>query len=225
MRRPRPPPAAAPGAFCGRAGGGARGGPRAAAGGGARRWSVFARLFIVFFLAAAAGLTVMSQAAGIMAAYGAQTVFALGATTFITGAIAAARIAGGALVDRLAIPHVACGAHLIAGVGSLLLLVRPSAWIAVPGLSMIGIGYGLMSGVTAGAIGRYWHRNLFGRVAGLLYIAWCGAAISLPVLAGWLFDRTQNYGGAMLIAAAVNTLGALLAVTLPRRAPPAAAAV
>ena len=197
----------------------------AAAAGGNRRWSVFARLFIVFFLAAAAGLTVMSQAAGIMAAYGAQTVFALGATTFITGAIAAARIAGGALVDRLAIPHVACGAHLIAGVGSLLLLVRPSAWIAVPGLSMIGIGYGLMSGVTAGAIGRYWHRNLFGRVAGLLYIAWCGAAISLPVLAGWLFDRTQNYGGAMLIAAAVNTLGALLAVTLPRRAPPAAAAV
>ncbi|HMN80340.1 MAG TPA: MFS transporter [Burkholderiaceae bacterium] len=197
----------------------------AAAAEGDRRWSVFARLFIVFFLAAAAGLTVMSQAAGIMAAYGAQTVFALGATTFITGAIAAARIAGGALVDRLAIPHVACGAHLIAGVGSLLLLVRPSAWIAVPGLSMIGIGYGLMSGVTAGAIGRYWHRNLFGRVAGLLYIAWCGAAISLPVLAGWLFDRTQNYGGAMLIAAAVNTLGALLAVTLPRRAPPAAAAV
>lgn len=134
----------------------------AAAAEGDRRWSVFARLFVVFFFAAAAGLMVMSQAAGIMAAYGAQTAFALGATTFITGAIAAARIAGGALVDRLAIPQVACGAHLIAGAGSLLLLALPSTWIAVPALSMIGMGYGLMSG-------------------------------------------------------GVNTLGALLAITLPRR--------
>ncbi len=186
-----------------------------------RRWTVFARLFAVFFLAAAAGLTVMSQAAGIMTAYGARTGFALGATTFITGAIAAARIGGGALVDRFAIPQVACGAHLVAGAGSLLLLAWPSPWVAVPGLSMIGVGYGLMSGVTAGAIGRYWHRNLFGRMAGRLYIAWCVAAITLPVLAGWLFDRSHSYDGAMLIAAGVNALGALLAVTLPRRAPPA----
>ena len=48
-----------------------------------------------FFLAAAAGLMVMSQAAGIVQAYGGQTALAVGATTFITGAIAAARVAIG----------------------------------------------------------------------------------------------------------------------------------
>jgi len=80
----------------------------------ARHWGLFARLFTVFFLAASAGLMVMSQAAGILQAYGSTTLFALGGTSFITGAIAAARIGGGWLIDRFAVPRVACMAHLIA---------------------------------------------------------------------------------------------------------------
>ena len=182
----------------------------------ARRWDIFARLFAVFFLAAAAGLMVMSQAAGILQAYGAKTVFALGATTFITGAIAAARIGGGWLVDRFAIPRVAACAHLLALCGSLLLLSWPSAVMAVPALSLIGMGYGFVSGATAGAIAQYWHKNAFGRVASQIYIAWCIAAITLPVLAGHLYDRTHGYQSAMMLAAAVNVLGAVLATTLPR---------
>jgi MFS transporter, OFA family, oxalate/formate antiporter len=181
-----------------------------------RRWSLFARLFGVFFLAAAAGLMVMSQSAGILQAYGAATAFALGGTTFITGAIAAARIGGGWLVDRFEVPWVASGAHLIALAGSLLLLVFPGPAVAVLAMTLIGMGYGFVSGLTAGAIARYWHKNVFGRVASQLYIAWCVAAVSLPVVAGWLFDRTQAYHGAMMIAAVGNLLGAMLATSLPR---------
>jgi len=181
-----------------------------------RRWSLFARLFGVFFLAAAAGLMVMSQSAGILQAYGAATAFALGGTTFITGAIAAARIGGGWLVDRFEVPWVACGAHLIALAGSLLLLAFPGPAVAVLAMTLIGMGYGFVSGLTAGAIARYWHKNVFGRVASQLYIAWCVAAVSLPVVAGWLFDRTQAYHGAMMIAAVGNLLGAMLATSLPR---------
>jgi hypothetical protein len=51
-----------------------------------------------------------------------------------------------------------------------------------------------------------------------LYIAWCIAAISLPVLAGWLYDQTQGYDQAMRIAAGVNLLGAMLALSLPATA-------
>ncbi len=177
---------------------------------------VFLLLFGVFFLAAAAGLTVMSQAAGIIQAYGGKTGLALGATTLITGAIAAARVGGGWLVDRYAIPRVAAGAHLWSLAGALLLTLWPGPLVAVPALAMIGMGYGIVSGLTAGAIAQYWHRNAFGRIAGRLYIAWCIAAISLPVLAGWLYDRTQGYGAAVLIATGVNVLGMLLALRLPR---------
>ncbi|HPA90321.1 MAG TPA: MFS transporter [Quisquiliibacterium sp.] len=179
------------------------------------RWGLFARMFAVFFLAAAAGLTVMSQAAGIVQAYGGRTGLALGATTFITGAIASARIGGGWLVDRFSVPQVATFAHLWSLAGALALTFWPGPLVAVPTLAMIGMGYGFMSGLTAGAITQYWSRNAFGHVAGRLYIAWCIAAITLPILAGWLFDRTQGYGAAVMIAGGGNLLGALVAMGLP----------
>jgi MFS family permease len=188
-----------------------------ATGGGDARRDIFARLFIVFFLAAAAGLTVLSQAAGILRAYGAGTAVALGGTAFVTGAIAAARLTGGWLVDRFQPSQVGAAAHALALAGALLLVVRPSPTTAVAGLTMIGCGYGLVSGLSAGAIAQYWHRDAFGRVAGRLYVAWCLAAISLPMLAGWLYDRTQAYQGAMMVAAAGNLLGAAVALTLPKR--------
>ena len=95
-------------------------------------------------------------------------------------------------------------------------LVFPGPAVAVLAMTLIGMGYGFVSGLTAGAIARYWHKNVFGRVASQLYIAWCVAAVSLPVVAGWLFDRTQAYHGAMMIAAVGNLLGAMLATSLPR---------
>jgi len=39
------------------------------------------------------------------------------------------------------------------------------------------------------------------------------------VLAGWLFDRTQGYASAVLIAAGVNVVGILVAIGLPARKP------
>src|SRR5206468_1584461 len=121
-------------------------------------------------------------------AYGGAATLAVEATTGITAAIALARISGGWLVDRLAVPHVMCAAHAVALCGGLLLTLLPSPAIAVLGLGMIGLGYGFVSGSTAGSIGIYWRTADYGRVAGRTYIAWCLAAVSLPVLAGYLFD-------------------------------------
>ncbi|HEU5320345.1 MAG TPA: MFS transporter, partial [Methylomirabilota bacterium] len=79
-----------------------------------RRRAVFWRLWFVFFLAASAGLMVLSQAAGIIIAYGGTSALAVYGTTFIAGTIAAARLAGGWMVDWLTIPAVAAGAHAVA---------------------------------------------------------------------------------------------------------------
>jgi MFS transporter, OFA family, oxalate/formate antiporter len=183
-----------------------------------RLGSTFFLLATVFFLAAAAGLTVLSQAAAIVQAYGGAAALAVGATTFITGAVGAARIAGGWLVDHFAAARVGVGAHLSSLAGAVLLSLVPSPLSAAIGLGLIGIGYGLVSGLTAGGIAQYWHKNQFGLVASRLYIAWCAAAITLPVIAGALFDRTGSYGSAVWIAAGINVLGALAALRLPARA-------
>ena len=177
----------------------------------------FYLLATVFFLAAAAGLTVLSQAAAIVQAYGGSTALAVGATTFITGAVGAARIAGGWLVDHFQAARVGLGAHVCSLAGALMLSLVPTALTAALGLGLIGVGYGIVSGLAAGAVAQYWHKNQFGRVASRLYIAWCAAAISLPVLAGALFDRTGSYASAVWIAAGINVLGALIASRLPVR--------
>jgi MFS family permease len=180
-----------------------------------RRPAVFWRLSLVFFLAASAGLMVLSQAAGIISAYGGATALAVYGTTFIAGSIAAARVGGGWMVDWLSIPSVAVGAHAVALAGNVALTLWPGPWVAVVALTLVGLGYGLISGVTAAAVAVYWRRALYGRMVSRIYLAWCAAAIILPIVAGRLFDLTQSYGAAILIGAVANVLGVLLALGLP----------
>jgi len=184
---------------------------------GERRRPVFWRLWLVFFLAASAGLMVLSQAAGIITAYGGATPLAVYGTTFIAGTIAAARLGGGWMVDWLTIPTVAAGAHVVALAGNVALTLWPGPGVSVVALALVGLGYGLISGVTAAAVAVYWRRALYGRVASRIYLAWCAAAIILPIAAGRLFDLTQSYGAAILIAAVGNALGVLVALGLPRQ--------
>ena len=184
---------------------------------GERRRAVFWRLSVVFFLAASAGLMVLSQAAGIIAAYGGAAALAVYGTTFITATIAGARLGGGWMVDWLAIPTVAAGAHAVALAGNVALTLWPGPLVSVFSLALVGLGYGVISGVTAAAVGVYWRRAVYGRVASRVYLAWSAAAIVLPIIAGRLFDLTQGYGTAVLIAAGANVLGILVSVGLPRR--------
>ena len=176
----------------------------------------FLKLSTTFFLAASAGLMVLSQAREIVGAYGGAATLAVATTTGITGAIALARISGGWLVDRFAVPYVMCAAHALALCGGLLLTLLPAPFTAVVGLGMIGLGYGFVSGATAGGIGVYWRPADYGRIAGRTYIAWCLAAVSLPVLAGTLYDMTHQYGVAVMIAAGANVAGMAMALTMPR---------
>ena len=179
--------------------------------------ATFWKLFTIFFLAASAGLMVLSQAAGMVAAFGAGKSASLLATTGITAAIAAARLLGGWLIDRLPVPYVAASAQAIALFGAIALTVMPSPEVAILTLGLIGVGYGLISGVTAGAVASYWPKVEFGRIASRTYIAWCLAAISLPVLAGRLYDLSGGYETAVIVAGGANLLAVLVALTLPRQ--------
>jgi MFS transporter, OFA family, oxalate/formate antiporter len=98
-----------------------------------------------------------------------------------------------------------------------MLTVMPSPEVAISSLGLIGVGYGLISGVTVAAVASYWPRSEFGRIAGRMYIAWCLAAIALPVFAGRLYDLTAGYEMAVIVAGGANLLAILVALTLPRQ--------
>jgi MFS family permease len=184
---------------------------------GMTQWPLFFKVAIVFFLAASAGLMVMSQSAGIIQSYGGGTQFSIGATSFITGMIATARITGGWLMDRFSLRQVMGAAHLWSLTGALMLTLWPTPEVALFALAMVGMGYGFVSGSAAGGIAMHWPSTQFGIVASRLYIGWCVAAICLPVLAGWLFDWSNTYRSSIWIAAVVNVAGILLAFRLPPR--------
>ena len=175
------------------------------------------KLFTVFFLAASAGLMVLSQVASMVTAFGAGKLASLLATTGITGAVAAARLSGGWLTDRFPVPVVAAAAQGIALLGAIALTVVPSPEVAILTLGLIGVGYGLISGMTFAAVASFWQKVEFGRIAGRMYIAWCLAAISLPVLAGRLYDLTGGYKVAVIVAGGANLIAVLVALTLPQQ--------
>ncbi|MCO6418385.1 hypothetical protein JYK14_19775 [Siccirubricoccus sp. KC 17139] len=191
--------------------------PASTRGAGAPRLGLFLRLWGVFFLAAASGLTVIGQAAGIVRAYGGSAALGLLAATFITGCIAAARLGGGVLADRFTAPAVMAGAHALALLADILLLAFPGPAVAVASLAGIGIGYGLVSGSSAAAISAYWGAARYGQIAARLYIAWCVAAVTLPVIAGRVFDLSGGYAAAIALAMLGNALGLGVALSLPRR--------
>jgi OFA family oxalate/formate antiporter-like MFS transporter len=175
------------------------------------------KLFTVFFLAASAGLMVLSQVASMVAAFGAGKFASLLATTGITGCVAAARLAGGWLTDRFPVPVVAAAAQGMALLAAVALTTVPSAELAILTLGLIAAGYGLISGVTFAAVASYWQKSEFGRIAGRMYVAWCLAAISLPVLAGRLYDITGGYKVAVVVAGGANLIAVLVALTLPQQ--------
>jgi hypothetical protein len=75
---------------------------------------------------------------------------------------------------------------------------------------MIGMGYGLISGASAGAIAQCLATSaLFGLVASRLYIGWCVAAICLPVVAAGLYDRKRQ-----LPAAPFSSLARLILLAM-----------
>lgn len=179
--------------------------------------AVFWKLFLLFTCAASAGLMVLSQAVVILEAYGVGKALALAATTGITAVVAGARLGGGFLVDRFPVPVVGALAQSFALFGVVLLALMPRPEMAIVTLGMIGIGYGLVSGVTVGGVALYWPKALFGHVSSRIYIAWCLAALSLPVVAAKLFDMTGAYHSAIMLAGVANLCGVLVGATLPRQ--------
>lgn len=114
---------------------------------------------------------------------------------------------------------MAAFAHGLALAGAVLLTLWPEPLVAALALGMIGMGYGFVSGSTAGGIALYWPAAEYGRIASRLYVAWCVAAVTLPILAGYLFDITRGYGATVIIAGCGNLLGLSIALGLPRQAP------
>lgn len=184
--------------------------------------ALFWVMWVGFLLGAGAGLTAISQAAGIVVAYGGLPRLAVIGTTLVGAGNGGGRLVGGWLCDHLPIRRVVMGAHLIAAAALAALALFPSVAVAVAALALVGLSYGLISGAYPSALSFYYGVVNYGRMLGRLITAWGVAGLLAPWLAGAIFDATGGYGLAVSLAGSGAALAFLVSIALPRAAEQAA---
>lgn len=117
-------------------------------------------------------------------------------------------------------------------------MVIPSRWLLFGGMTVGAVSVSLfmvLSGYPAAAmfvlsvaategiatlgwlaVGEYFGRRSFGSLVGIMTVSFGVGSLVAPVAAGWVFDRTGEYGIA-LIAAAVMQLGSGVCYLMARR--------
>lgn len=174
------------------------------------------RLWIGYGAAVAAGLMLIGHATAIVmdAGGGAQLMFV--GTMMIVGGNALGGIAVGLLVDRLSARLV------LAFLSSILVIALSAMWltqtasVTVALLAVLGMCYGVIIAVYPAAVVSLFGMRASARVYGRVFTAWGLAGLSLPWLAGYLFDLQGSYRLAIALAAGLSVVGAVMAFTLPR---------
>ena len=95
------------------------------------------------------------------------------------------------------------GGMTIGAVGSGVFLL----WTGYPAAAMFVVSIAATEGVaTLGwlAVGEYFGRRSFGSLVGIMTVCFGAGSLAAPVAAGWIFDRTGEYGIALVVAAVMQ---------------------
>ena len=178
---------------------------------------LFWLLWTGFLLGASSGLMCVSQAAGIVTAYGGTLTLAVLGTTMVAVGNLTGRLAGGILSEYLPVRSVVIGAHAISVIGLVALIVVPSAIVAIAAICMAGVSYGLQTGTYPSAMAIFYGAKNFGRMMGRLITAWVIAGLAAPIIAGAVFDASGSYSAALWFAATTAALAMIVSAWLPGR--------
>jgi len=166
-----------------------------------------------------AGLMAIGHAAGIALSKNATTELAtLAAITIGIGSAVGGFLAGW-LVDRWPVNRFLVGLPLLSALSLMAISASNSAPLVVALLSLVGLAYGSIIAIYPVAIS-----DTFGergpQAYGQVFIAWGFAGLVAPWCAGLVYDLSNGYGLAMLIAALI-AIGSALGAGLFRLGKPA----
>ncbi len=177
--------------------------------------ALFWLIWTGFLLGAGAGLMAISQAAGMVVAYGGLPGLAVIGTTLVGAGNGVGRLLGGWLCDHLPIRRVVMAAHLVSATALAGLALLPSAATAVAALALVGLSYGLLSGAYPSALGFYYGVVNYGRMLGRLITAWGIAGLLAPWLAGAVYDASGGYTLAVVLAGTAAAIAFFVSALLP----------
>lgn len=126
-------------------------------------------------------------------------------------------LAAGRLADRFSPSLVAAIVALMAGAGVLVINVVETAPAIWAGAVLVSASYSLYSLLWA-SVGRAFGRRAYSTIRGSVMAGSIGGTTGAPILAGFLFERTDSYGLALwLIVGLWAAAAAFLSVSTPKR--------
>ena len=172
--------------------------------------SKISQLWFGYFLGVFAGLMAIGHAVPLIISFGGSTLTAVSAITLMTLGSAIAGIYAGWLVDRygckrplLIILIVNClaliGLSTITNIHLLLVLLVTIASL-----------YGAVIAIYPTLVNHFVGSELSAKIYGRVFTAWGAAGLISPSLAGWLFEKNNNYNTSILFALSLSFIAVLL---------------
>ena len=168
------------------------------------------QLWFGYFLGVFAGLMAIGHAVPLIISFGGSTLTAVSAITLMTLGSAIAGIYAGWLVDRygckrplLIILIVNClaliGLSTITNIHLLLVLLVTIASL-----------YGAVIAIYPTLVNHFVGSELSAKIYGRVFTAWGAAGLISPSLAGWMFEKNNNYDTSILFALSLSVIAVLI---------------
>jgi len=182
---------------------------------------VFVLIFLIFLLMGAATTGTLTHLVPMMIDHGLDPSAAAGLAGVVGLSALCARGLIGHVLDRVAAPPVLAVICLMAVTAFLILGCNPGHGLAYVAAILLGVSAGAEADFVGFLTRRYFSGALFGRMFGLVFLAFTAGGGTGPFLMGLSYDRLGGYFPGLMLFAGLCLLAAIIALMLPpaRRSP------
>ena len=129
---------------------------------------------------------------------------------FAEGQVSLAGSASGFAIDRVSPERIQSLVLALAAAGTLILAFAGSAWTALLGAAILGVGLGSEADVAPYLLARYFGRRHFSVLYGLSWTAYAIGGATGPLWIGHLYDRAGAYLPRFIVYLAAVAFGAVI---------------
>ena len=168
------------------------------------------QLWFGYFLGVFAGLMAIGHAVPLIISFGGSTLTAVSAITLMTLGSAIAGIYAGWLVDRYGCKRPLLIILIINCLALIGLSTITNIYLLLVLLVTIASLYGSVIAIYPTLVNHFVGSELSAKIYGRVFTAWGAAGLISPSLAGWLFEKNNNYNTSILFALSLSFIAVLL---------------
>ena len=168
------------------------------------------QLWFGYFLGVFAGLMAIGHAVPLIISFGGSTLTAVSAITLMTLGSAIAGIYSGWLVDRYGCKRPLLVILVINCLALISLSTITNTHLLLVLLVTIASLYGAVIAIYPTLVNHFVGIELSAKIYGRVFTAWGAAGLISPSLAGWLFEKNNNYDTSILFALSLSVIAVLI---------------